>query len=155
MQFMPCVNRQIVNKFPFAYRPKASNYVVCHLFSLRSTLGFRRRSSPVSGSMVCLVLAIIFTFPPNLPLGKGGYKLGEQLSKHSPCVQIRIVCYGVAGIKYIFDFQMYSRFTSLPLGGRVPLSAQKRVAPQDNPIKYIWHLKSPFKKLSDFIWECH
>lgn len=53
MQFMPCVNRQIVNKFPFAYRPKASNYVVCHLFSLRSALGCCRRSSlPTASAMV-------------------------------------------------------------------------------------------------------
>ena len=42
-----------MNKFPFAYRPKASNYVVCHLFSLRSALGFCRRSSPAAGQ-VCV-----------------------------------------------------------------------------------------------------
>ena len=44
-QFVPCVNRQNVNKFSFAYRPKAFNFVACHLFTLRSALGCCSRSS--------------------------------------------------------------------------------------------------------------
>ena len=145
-----------MNKFPFAYRPKASNYVVFHLFSLRSALGFRCRSSPVSGSMVCLVLAIIFTFPPtslwereaiNLACDFQGIRfLCHCVSKLPPCLQKNEACGSLAlsadkncllwgcRNKKIFDFQRYSRFTSLPLGSRVPLYTQKRVAPQDNPI---------------------
>ena len=104
--------------------------------SLRFALGFCRRSSPAAACSIiwhdiaqkkeqfarllfflCGYSATIFTFPPNLPLRKGGYKLGERLSNHSSF-------YGVAGIKGIY-FQRYSRFTSLLLGGRVPFCMNK------------------------------
>ncbi|MBE6213929.1 MAG: hypothetical protein E7131_04525 [Rikenellaceae bacterium] len=41
-----------MNKFTFAYRLKASNYVVCHLFTLHSALGFCHRSSPAAACSI-------------------------------------------------------------------------------------------------------
>ena len=46
----------------------------------------------------------------------------QSLSACSPCMPIRSIV-GGCGNKNIFDFQRYSRFTSLSLGGQVPLSA--------------------------------
>ena len=42
-----------------------------------------KKSCSQDSSFFCAVSATILTFPPNLPLRKGGYKLGEQLSNHS------------------------------------------------------------------------
>ena len=55
-------------------------------------LRFARRPSPfirtskieqsvLTALFFCAGAATIFTFPPNLPLTKGGYKLGERLFK--------------------------------------------------------------------------
>ena len=42
-----------------------------------------KKSCSQDSSFSCAYSATIFTFPPNLPLPKGGYKLGERLSNHS------------------------------------------------------------------------
>ena len=67
-------------------------------YFLRYRLYGSRRSSPY---VLCGYSATIFTFPPNLPLRKGGYKLGERLSNHSSFfVRIKGLALTVAARQY-------------------------------------------------------
>ena len=60
---------------------------------------------------LCAYSATILTFPPNLPLRKGGYKLGERLSNRSSffCVDapVKILTLNFGAYTYYFPNLCY------------------------------------------------